>query len=355
MITQKRGRGVLHLLCILVCMLLFVTQAFAAGTGSLTLNYGHGNVEFRLYRVAESDGSGGYTPVAPYDEGDYARVNLPDQGSTNAEWLAAAETLSGYVVRDGQTPNASGTVSGGSVRFTGLEAGLYLVLGDSRSSGGYTYTPTPFLVYVGTGAVEANVKSDTEGPGTDPGDDGYDYSVTKTWRGGSDYRTDSVTVELYRDGVLYQEVTLNDGNNWRYNWSANVRHQWTVVEVDVPDGFTVTVDRSGNTFTVTNTYESGEGPGPDDPNEPGNPDNPGTPEEPGGPGEPGTPDQPGTPGEPDEPGSGDPGTPDQPGTDEPGLPQTGQLWWPVLILAVCGGGLIAAGLLRRRESKHNEE
>ena len=343
--TQKRGRGLLRLLCVLVCMLLLCTQAFAAGgTGSLILNYSGGNVEFRIYRMAESDGAGGYTPVSPYDEGDYAQVELPDRSSSNGEWLAAAETLSGYVVRDNPTPDARGTVSGGKVRFSGLEAGLYLVMGDSRSSGGYTYTPTPFLVYVGTETVEANVKMDTEDPGTDPGGDGYDYSVVKTWRGGSENRTDSVTIELYRDGALYQEVTLSDGNNWRYNWSENVRHQWTVVEVDVPDGFTVTVDRSENTFTVTNTYDHGHDPG--DPDA-GNPNDPGTPDEPGDPGT----EDPGEPGT-DEPGTEDPG---EPGTDEPGLPQTGQLWWPVLILAACGGGLAAAGLLRRRGGKDREQ
>ena len=33
------------------------------------------------------------------------------------------------------------------------------------------------------------------------------------------------------------------------------------------------------------------------------------------------------------------------------LPQTGQLWWPVPVLACAGLGCIAVGLLRRREDR----
>ena len=33
------------------------------------------------------------------------------------------------------------------------------------------------------------------------------------------------------------------------------------------------------------------------------------------------------------------------------LPQTGQLWWPVPVLACAGLGCIAVGLFRRREAR----
>ena len=35
-------------------------------------------------------------------------------------------------------------------------------------------------------------------------------------------------------------------------------------------------------------------------------------------------------------------------SDGPRLPQTGQLWWPVPLLALAGAALMAAGILRRR-------
>ena len=48
----------------------------------------------------------------------------------------------------------------------------------------------------------------------------------------------------------------------------------------------------------------------------------------------------------------EPGQPDEPG--EPGLPQTGQLWWPVGLLAAAGAVLAALGLWsqKRYHGKH---
>ena len=129
-------------------------------------------------------------------------------------------------------------------------------------------------------------------------------------------------------------------------------------------------------------------PDPDEPDEPAGPDTPDTPDEPGTPdvpeepgtdipdgttpetGVPGEPEEPGTdipdttppetgvPGEPEEPGTDIPdstppetdvpGEPDEPGeTGEPSLPQTGQLWLPVGLLALAGAALTAAGVAGR--------
>ena len=99
---------------------------------------------------------------------------------------------------------------------------------------------------------------------------------------------------------------------------------------------------------------------PDTLDEPDNPDDPGTdiPDEPT-PGEDVPPDEPGT-DIPDEPTPGgdvppdDPNTPDQPG--KPGLPQTGQLWWPVLLLAAVGAVMSLVGLwnIKRYRGKHGK-
>ena len=351
MFAKKSRRGVFRLLCLLVCVLTLATQSFAAGGGSLTLQYDR-RTDFDLYRVAEANGDGTYTAAAPFDQGDYAHVELPEQGDSNSTWLSAASTLAGYVEADKDLePDASGRTSGGSVTFSSLETGLYLVIGASVTVGDTHYTPNPVLVEVGTGSVSVTVKEDSDdepGPG---GDDKYNYSVTKRWKGGAEERTDSVTVEIYRDGELYTTVTLSDPN-WRYSWSENTRHDWNVVEVDVPDGFDVTVDRNGNSFTITNAYDDGQGGGDDDddPDKPGGGDS----DKPGG----GDPDQPGG----DTPGGGDTsggqGGGDDPGQSEedggPKLPQTGQLWWPVLALAVCGGGFVLAGLIRRNRNDTEE-
>lgn len=106
-----------------------------------------------------------------------------------------------------------------------------------------------------------------------------------------------------------------------------------------------------------------DGPDPDDPDI-DIPDDP----TPGGEEDPDDPDDPENPEEPDDPDieipddptpGGDEEDPKDPGKDEPTsgggekddkpkLPQTGQLWWPVLPLGAAGAGLLAVGAARRK-------
>ena len=80
-------------------------------------------------------------------------------------------------------------------------------------------------------------------------------NVRKVWvidDGGE--RPDSVSVQLMRDGEPFGDpVTLNDANDWSHAWNnLESGHNWTVVELNVPDGFKATVSQSGNTFTIIN-------------------------------------------------------------------------------------------------------
>ena len=80
-------------------------------------------------------------------------------------------------------------------------------------------------------------------------------NVRKVWvidDGGE--RPDSVSVQLMRDGEPFGDpVTLNDDNDWSYAWNdLESGHNWTVVELNVPDGFKATVSQSGDTFTIIN-------------------------------------------------------------------------------------------------------
>ena len=95
---------------------------------------------------------------------------------------------------------------------------------------------------------------------------------------------------------------------------------------------------------------------PEQPTEPTNPDAPKNPDGPDSPVSPGSPDSPVAPGNPDNPAA--PGKPDNPalagrpdGVVMNGLPQTGQLNWPVPVLAVSGVLLFAAGwVLNKKEA-----
>lgn len=63
----------------------------------------------------------------------------------------------------------------------------------------------------------------------------------------------------------YDQAILNEQNGWRYTWyGLNSRYSWTVEEVEVPEGFTMSLRRHGHKFTIVND---------DTPVMPGTPDN----------------------------------------------------------------------------------
>ena len=62
-----------------------------------------------------------------------------------------------------------------------------------------------------------------------------------------------MTVDLLRDGEVYDTVKLDKSNNWTHIWSKLAPgHDWTVRETDVPEGYTASIERVGTAFRITN-------------------------------------------------------------------------------------------------------
>ena len=160
-------------------------------------------------------------------------------------------------------------------------------------------------------------------------------SVLKIWDDtDSAQRPDEIVAELYDGGTRRDSVVLSKGNNWQHTWfDLAPTGDWIVREQQVPQGYTVSVERQGSRYVLTNTMEQP----PEPPEVPEVPDVPEVPEVPGTPPSPG---DPRPPEEPVEPEGESPGVPK--------LPQTGVLWWPVPVLLVSGMTLVLFGLLRRR-------
>ena len=98
----------------------------------------------------------------------------------------------------------------------------------------------------------------TEKPGGgDEPDTPVTYTVVKLWAGekSSDKRPASVEITICRDGVEQERQTLSADNDWMYRWTA-VGGTWSVLERNVPEAYTVTVQRSGSGFFVTNTHSA---------------------------------------------------------------------------------------------------
>lgn len=272
---------------------------------------------FSIYLVAETDAFGELTVTDAFKG-----YSVDIRGENDAAWRQLADTLAGYVLRDSTAPTDSGrTDAHGQLVFpTGgghLTAGLYLVTGARHTQDGYRYDPSPFLVLLPARDAAANewnydVHAAPKADISEIPDEGgtVERKVLKVWDDSGEERPASVTVQLLRDGAVYDTVTLSAANNWRHGWSElDDAYVWRVVEKTVPEGYTVSVSREGITFVVTNTADTPTPP----------PDTPPTPSD--------------TPSD----------TPKQ-----PTLPQTGQLWWPVPLLTAAGLLLIVAGLVRRR-------
>lgn len=322
-----------HFIPLLLVFLMLPVTAYAAGSidpnqeVKLTVSYRDGSTplsgaEFSIYLVATVDEYGELTATDTFKQ-----FNVDIRGKNDDAWKALASTLEGYVLRDAVAPTDSGrTDKDGYLYFpTGgqkLPQGLYLVLGQRYSQSGYRYDATPFMVMLPTQDTVKNQwdydvivspkfdKSEIpDRPST------VTRKVLKVWEdnGYTQQRPKEIVVQLLRDGKVYDTVTLNAENDWRYSWSGlNDNYRWTVVEKEC-DGYTVKISREGVTFVVTNTYIP-ETPPPTKPSEPTEPPTPTTP------------------------------------PDKPNLPQTGQLWWPVPMLLFAGLMFVVVGLIRRRRT-----
>ncbi|MDY2629454.1 MAG: Cna B-type domain-containing protein [Lachnospiraceae bacterium] len=411
------------LICLLLCVSMMRVPAFAdtrdgldsEKKANLTLQYEMSGVSFALYRVAEVSSDGTFTLT-----GDFVGYPVEINGLDSAGWRALAETLAGYVDKDQIAPYRTGvTDEGGRIAWTGLQPGLYLVLGEEKTEGRVTYTPAPSMVALPTrdeqGCWEYDVvicpKSDME---ETPDEDTEKIKVIKIWKdyGHKEYRPQVITVELYQDGVLYDTVKLSKANNWKYAWTdLPVGHHWTAVEKDISGHYYVTVVREGKYLVITNYYKpdqpdetetpsetesssetefSSEGESSseaesssesDTPYETETPAESETPYETETPAGPETPYETETPAEseipsetessaeseaPSETESTDessetkvpliPTTPHFPGGgDGSGLPQTGQLWWPVPVLTLAGIAAFTIGWIRRRERERSHD
>lgn len=315
---------------VLLVILMLPATAFAAGSINLsqdvklTISYQDdamplAGAEFSTYLVASADGNGELTT-----EDTFKQFNVNIRGNNDAALKVLATTLEGYVLRDNIAPTDRGkTNTNGYLSFpTGTERltpGLYLVLGSRHTQGGFRYDATPFMVMLPTQDAEKNewIYDVLVSPKHDSSKIPNTLStitrkVLKVWDDADNKnRPTEVIVQLLRNGEVYDTVTLNDDNNWRYTLpNLDDSYTWTVVEKEC-EGYTVQIERDGITFVIKNTYETNI------------PDTP-------------TPNVPVSP------------KPTNPTPNNPSLPKTGQTWWPVPLLLMGGLSFIIVGLICRK-------
>ena len=182
------------------------------------------------------------------------------------------------------------TDEAGTAVLSNLPLGLYFIRQVNPAEG---FAPcTPFLVTVPVVTNDGYIYDVNATPKTEVAKL-TDITIKKVWNtDASSQATDSVTVQLLRDGQVVETAILNQANNWQITYTDMPESDaYTIEEVDVPKGFTATYKQRGYVFTVTNTST---------------------------------------------------------------LIQTGQLVWPIPVLAFAGIALIGAGaVLLQKKRSHN--
>lgn len=198
--------------------------------------------------------------------------------------------LDAYVKGHSVAADRCSTDTNGTLTFANLPLGLYFV---KQTNTVKSYTPcTSFLVTVPNDSAEGYVYDVNASPKTDVLKI-TNITVKKAWNTDvSTKKPGSVTVQLLKDGAVIETASLNGKNNWQTTYrDMPVSDGYSIRETNIPKGYTATYSQKGDTFTVTNTAT---------------------------------------------------------------LAQTGQLIWPIPMLAIAGVGLIAVGtvVLRKTRDEH---
>lgn len=250
--------------------------------------------EFAVFRVAGIE-AGGELTVLP----DYTKLRDPLQirGEDAQSWQSAAFLTEQYILKEKITPTARGTTSQkGTVTFSGIPQGLYLVPGIRHRQDGQMYSTNPFFVQLPARDPETHTWRYQEDANAKPErtEETVSLQIVKQWRDKfhSDRRPEKIRLTLYRDGEKDREITLPQNGRWYCTLEGlDAGHTWFVEEEKVP-GYETGITREGDVLLITNTLKES--------------------------------------------------------TPASELPQTGMLWWPVPWLLALGTGLVLVGLIRRR-------
>lgn len=195
-------------------------------------------------------------------------------------------------VREHQLPGRSVDTVVGQATFSSLEKGIWLVYCPENQRYGFD----PFLVLLPqtmNGMIQYEVTSIPKTQANTP--DNTSVYVVKRWEDNDNAagkRPADITVHLKRDGERVDTVHLNEENGWAHTFTALPDDGTYTVEETAVVGYSVAYNGDAeNGFVITNTY-------------------------------------------------GDK------------LPQTGQLWWPILILTVAGVAFVVLGLIEWRGNRN---
>lgn len=222
----------LTLLCCFLPMTLFADSDFM----NLVVTCPVSNMQVSLYRVADEN----YNLVDAFS--NYSIDLKQDvQGAANA--------LENRILMDGIEADASVfSDSFCKASFTGLESGIYLVVGKEVFQDGVFYMPQVSLISL-SGDLSVDLKYEMS-------DKPSRIHVLKVWKkDNKKSRPKSIEVCLLRsDGIVVDKVILNSDNQWSTTWNhLSTSYTYSVMETSVPSGYKESCTREKDTIVLTNT------------------------------------------------------------------------------------------------------
>ena len=221
---------------------------------SLICEEGNARVDgmyWRLYRVGERQNN------EIVLTGQFAKFPVSMKNLTDDNIKETSQALESFVIGYSPDVYADGyTDANGTVRFTGLESGIYLAVASKVKKDMYTYNAVPLLAELTEGekTVFPKVYSNVTLSG-----EARSFTVKKVWLDHDNAyvsRPVNVTVDLFRDGTPADTVTLDESNNWEYTWTTlDEESDWRVVERNIPRKYAVLVDYNSKQFLIKNSYD----------------------------------------------------------------------------------------------------
>lgn len=162
-----------------------------------------------------------------------------------------AEQLYAYVSDHKISGTAMTSDNAGRIVFTGLRTGMYLVAETKTVTGYAAFEPFISCVPVADETtwsydVDASPKIDVQRT--------VSVTVSKVWNDGGKNRPGSIGVQLLNNNEVYDTVRLSEQDKWEHTWSdLPYSENWTVKEINVPQGYVATYYQNGLTFTINNT------------------------------------------------------------------------------------------------------
>lgn len=256
--TSKKIGSLLIVLgmAVFLCLSCMCTVASAKTKGTLTLiceckDKPVQGLKWNLYRIGSFDGE------KITLEGEFARLPV-DMTDISASGLAdAASTLREFAfIYKYKTVGSGNSKKDGTIELKYDEAGVYLIAANNHIAGEVTYIPTPAIfvldpekepekviypkikqIAVLTGEIER-------------------FQLMKIWQNDENLPTKptEITVDIYRDHSLYDTVTLSESNDWSYSWEEDMGSEWSMLERKLPEGCSVIYRKDGRQYIVVNTY-----------------------------------------------------------------------------------------------------